>query len=193
MQCRIAITGPSSTGKTTLAEALMKDPAFEACIPTLVPEGARELLREQGYSSFDGLSREDLRGFQRRFLEFKRNAESGVERFLVDRSFVDVAAVWLERDTFDQSAALQSELVGRCRELARSYTLHIHLPFGVIAFTDDGSRERDTLLHQRIGARILQYLDEWGLEYFTVRSTTVKDRVAEVCGELSRRGIISPG
>ncbi|HMG75298.1 MAG TPA: AAA family ATPase [Pyrinomonadaceae bacterium] len=189
---RIAITGASSTGKTTLAEALIQHPWFSGLVKTMIPEGSRALLQSQGHAGFDSMTREELRDFQRLFFVWKREAESKVESYLVDRSFVDVAAIWMERDTFDQSLELQNELVLPCKDLAKKYTLHIHAPGMASSFHHNGVRESDLSLHRRIAVRVAQYLNDWKLPHLSLTSSTLDLRVREVRAELERRSLITP-
>lgn len=189
---RFAITGPSSAGKTTLAEALMRNRRFSCLVDTMIPEGTRTLLRNQGHTSFDAMTRKELRDFQRGYFLWKQEAESKADNYLVDRSFVDVAAIWVERDTFDQSLDVQNELVIPCRDLAKRYTLHFYLPSPVFGFDHDGVRESDLSLHGRIAMRVRQYLDDWELQYVSLRSSTLDLRICEVCAELERSGLITP-
>lgn len=177
---RIAITGASSVGKTTLARALMNDQWFRDVVPVLIPEGARSLLRSMGHTSFDGLARSELLDFQRRFFAWKQAEESRYESYLVDRSFVDVAALWLERDTFDLPQEVQNEMAIPCRQLASRYSLLVHVSPEAIEFEYDGERESDLDLHARVAARIARSLVEWELPYITVASPSLDARVEAV-------------
>lgn len=177
---RIAITGGSSTGKTTLLRALAADRQFRRHVPHVVVEGARELLlRTTRRRSMDEMSRDDFRAFQRAYFAWKEGAEEDLRSFVADRSFVDVAATWLERDTFD-APALQDELISPCRAYASRYTLHIFLPSGVLHYEADGLRESNGALHERIGTRIAAYLSEWKLPTLTITSTELGERVETV-------------
>jgi len=189
---RIAITGASGTGKTTLAEALMQQSWFSRLVKTMIPEGSRELLKSLGYASFDNLTRPELREFQRLFFLRKQEAESNLGSYLVDRSFVDVAAIWVERDTFDHSLEIQNELVIPCSNLAKKYTLHIHVPDETFAFYQNGVRETDMLLHRRIATRVRRYLHDWDLPNFSLESSSVEMRVEEIFTEFEYRGLIIP-
>src|SRR5258708_39608971 len=90
-QLRIAITGASSTGKTTLTKALMRDRRFSSIVETLIPERARTLLESLGHASFDEMAREELRDLQHRLFLLKLEEESKSDSYLVDRSFVDMS------------------------------------------------------------------------------------------------------
>ena len=170
----------------------MQDRRFSSLVDTMIPERARTLLESLGYTSFDEMTRGELRDFQRQLFLLKREEESKAESYLVDRSFVDMAATWVERDTFDQPLEVQNELVVLCRHQAKLYTLQFYLPAQFLPFAHNGVRESDLSLHTRIDMRIRQYLDDWELQYISIRSTTPEMRVSEVCTELERRGLITP-
>ncbi len=187
---RIALSGASSVGKTTLARRLMQDPNFARAVGAFIPEGTRELLASLGFASFDELTPTQRRDFQRRFFSWKLETESELTRYLVDRSFVDVAAVWVERDTRDEPVEIQNELVIPCRKLAERYSVHVLIPQRPLPFQADGIRESDVSLHDRIASRIHTYLEEWDLPYYSVRGLDIEERAEEVCAELSRRGLI---
>lgn len=162
-----------------MLRALADDAEVARIIPNFLDEGTRELLLETGKESFAALDQEELQAFQRRFFAWKRDREASLSNFMVDRSFVDVAAVWRERDTLEEPEATRDELLVPCRALAEQYTLHILVPpFG--NFVDDGVREPGAELHERISRRIVEYLADWRLDTVTLRAATVEARVAEI-------------
>jgi hypothetical protein len=176
---RIALTGGSSTGKTTLATALFSDEDFRRVVPVLVPEGARALLENLSPGALDLMDQAARRTFQRRYFAWKRDAEGSHRTYLADRSFVDLAATSIERDGANAGSD-SADIVSACRELAANYTLHIHLPAAKIPFVHDGFREGDMPLHKRIAQRILSILNDWQLVYVSLRAADVPGRVAEV-------------
>jgi nicotinamide riboside kinase len=177
---KIALTGSSSTGKTTQAKRLMEIPSFADVVGEFVTEDARSLLRSLGHTSMDAMSRTDLRRFQELYLEQKSNNERSRERFLADRSYVDVAAYWLVRDSFDLPLSKQQSFERRCRELARGYDLHIHFPFGQIPFASDGYRSEDLDFHRRIGAKILELLRDWDVKFVSIESSDLESRLRQI-------------
>lgn len=187
-QYRFALTGTTSVGKTSLANALMATPQFSALVDILIPEGARLLLGQLGYKNIDSMSLGQRRDFQRRLFAWQRDQESTTQSYLADRSFVDAAAVWVERDARGAPIRLQQELPSQCRRLARRYDLLIHLPNARIPFEYDGLRSADHDLHDRTATRIEHYLNAWNLPTITLEATLLEDRVIEVCDALASRG-----
>lgn len=79
---RIALTGSSSTGKTTLGKRLMENRRCADAVGEFVNEDARSLLRSLGHGNMDRMSRAELRQFQNLyFLQISQN-EATRERFL---------------------------------------------------------------------------------------------------------------
>lgn len=173
---KIALTGSSSTGKTTLAVELMKDSTLVARLGEHLEERARELLRAMGHTSMDRMSRAETRAFQLAYIEAKEQREAQLTRFLVDRSFVDAVAYWIERDDPSDELGLHGVLLDRCRRGALAYDGHIYCPFGVIPFVADGYRSDSSNFHERVDRRIRSLLNEWGVRYLTVNSSGLNER-----------------
>src|SRR5437773_680930 len=100
---KIALTGSSSTGKTTLAHLLTDHEVLSEL--KYVTADSRALLEKMGYRSMDRMTRDQLREFQTAYLECKLNIEGNIESYITERSTVDVAAYWLVRDAFDLPSA----------------------------------------------------------------------------------------
>lgn len=177
---KIALTGSSSSGKTTLARSLMENPKFVELAGEFVTEDARSLLRTLGHQSMDEMTRAEQREFQERYLEQKAANELDRECFLVDRSYVDVAAYWLVRDGFDLPLDEQERFEHTCCELARNYDIHIHFPFGQISFASDGYRSEDVEFHERIATKIHDLLRGWDIEHVTIESPNLEARLKQV-------------
>lgn len=176
---KIAFTGTSSTGKTTLANRLMALPSFVEIVGEFVKEDARSLLRSLGHTSMDDMSRSELRTFQELYLEQKSTNERRRNRFLVDRSYADVAAYWLVRDSFDLPKEKQRSFERRCCELAQGYDLHVYFPFGQIPFRSDGYRSEDLDFHRRIDEKIHELLQEWDLTLIEISSSDLDSRLRQ--------------
>lgn len=186
---RVAICGTSSTGKTTLAKAMMADPRVNSVLPNFVGEGAREFLQKEKIT-LEQMSLKQRRDFQRRYLVRKREIDANINgNTLFDRSLVDVAAIWVERDA-PNNEKLQQEFLIPCERLVSYYSALIFIPFGKIPFQRDGVRIDDIELHRRIGVRIKSLLDEWQLPYGVIESTKIEERVDEAVALLRRFGII---
>ncbi|WP_434347629.1 ATP-binding protein [Myxococcus virescens] len=181
---KIALTGASSTGKTTLADSLMKEPDFRRQVDDFLTTNARGLLARMGHKSMDRMRRDELLKFQREYLAQKQQMEVGQERYLTDRSFIDVAAYWLRRDAIELGPEQREEVVDACRVAARRYDLHVYCPFGVVGFKSDGYRSEDLRHHREIGEQIASFLSEWGIRFITLDTADHEERVARVLSEV---------
>lgn len=182
---RIALTGTSSTGKTTLAHQLMATSAFTNIIPNLITEDARQLLRSLGHRSMDVMTPAELRQFQQLYLEKKIATEFQRSDYLVDRSYVDVAAYFLVRDSREMDTASVQSYVETCRVHALDYDLHFFLPYGRIPFKLDGYRSEDLAFHAAIDRQIQTLLEQWNIYTVRVSALDIGDRVREVLRVLS--------
>jgi nicotinamide riboside kinase len=181
---KLALTGSSSTGKTTLALELARCPNFS--ISEFVSADSRSLLEELGYHSMDQMTRDELREFQYLYLERKLAIEADRDSFITERSTVDVAAYWSVRDAYDLPAVTRNSYIDRCRLHALSYDLHVYLPFGVIPFVFDGYRSEDLSFHRAIDQQIKMYLHDWGIQYITVVPTDLESRLKVIITSLCR-------
>lgn len=181
---RIAFTGTSSTGKTTLADRLKGDARFNLRVPDFVTTDARAMLRERGHASMDEMSVPDLLAFQRAYLARKLELEHGRGGYVTDRSFVDVAAYWLERDSAAAEAQESQRFVAECRVAAKRYDLHVYFPPGITPFQSDGYRSENAEFHLRINDRIVALLDAWSVNPLVLNSGDIEERVEAVIARL---------
>lgn len=182
---RIAFTGTSSTGKTTLAERLMQLPSFRDHVDTLISSISREIIDQMHFPSVDEMTRHQSQLFE--LLHFSRKLwrEHSLDRFITDRSFVDVAAIWIERDTRGMSPELHELLVGPCRSLSARYDFHCYFPRNVIPFVADGVRSANEDYHNRVDARVRSFLDAWNLPYITISEAGIENRVSQVIEQIN--------
>ena len=89
---------------------------FAKLVPTYVPGNALDLLNKFGADNFDSLSRDDAALFRFAYFWGKASRELHLTAFLTDRSFVDVAAYWLETDVVGEAEEIVDMLVEPCRK-----------------------------------------------------------------------------
>ncbi|MFZ0943940.1 MAG: ATP-binding protein [Syntrophobacteraceae bacterium] len=173
---KIAFTGTSCTGKTTLSYLLREEPWVKSHLPLFITVDARSLLTSRGFQSVDRMSPHELRDFQTEYLSKKIHTEDGQDNYITDRSFVDVAAYWIERDAEGLPLSDVEPYVERCREEVKRYDTHFYFPFGIIQFESDGFRSEDLDFHTRIDLRIQKLLKEWNLRVETLNSRNLLER-----------------
>ncbi|MET9270539.1 ATP-binding protein [Kribbella sp. NPDC003557] len=174
---KIAFTGASSTGKTTAATQLMAMPAFRSHVDVFHQSGGRELLDGLGFDGLDAMDSHETAFYELAYFIRKLDREQQSPSFLSDRSYLDVAAFWLERDTIGRSEYVQQLLVEPCRRLTREYDLHFYFPTGLIPFVEDGRRSSEQRFHQRIDNRIRSLAEDWRVPLVTVEDSDLDRRV----------------
>jgi predicted ATPase len=184
---KIAFTGVSSTGKTTLARRLMKVPAFHSHVDTCVSDVARSIIEYLRLPPVDKMTRRQSQTFELCCFSYKLLQESALDRYLVDRSFVDVAAIWLERDARGMSLEVQNLIVDPCRSLSERYDFHCYFPRRVIPFVADSVRSTNLDYHRRVDEHIKSLLDHWGLEYITMTNAEIEVRALQVMEHITKR------
>lgn len=155
---KIAICGSSSTGKTTLLKDLLKTEYFIERKIKHVTLDNRALLSELKMTGKDLEECSDSsRKFQWRILKEKIANEKKYDRFITDRSYLDLAGYWLARtNAFDNET---EEYTSLCLELATIYDLHIFLPFGRIPFEKDGYRPENLSFQNSVSEKISELLN----------------------------------
>lgn len=176
----LGLCGSSSTGKTTLLDALSSKQLFVQKFPNRTHVDARAIIRSMGHHSIDQMSKNDLQNFQRQFIREKIQSEDRLTDFCVDRTFVDIAAYWICRDAPRGEGQFTDDIVELCRSKAKDYSLHVYLPFGGVPFQSDGYRSEDLTSHQSVSNCILRLLREWNLNWIELDKSDLPWRVNQV-------------
>jgi predicted ATPase len=178
---RIALTGASSTGKTTLLNDLIQTPALIKCGIKSVLMDTRRILSKMGLRA-DGFGSDPgrMKAFQWALLEEKVKLENLETNYITDRSTVDLAAYWLIRDVKGGLSEEDERYISDCKAFASKYDLHLHLPFGAIPFTDDGHRPKERLFNECICRTVNRLLYQWNLPHLRLESVDRLERVREV-------------
>jgi nicotinamide riboside kinase len=180
----IGFCGSSSTGKSTLLKALMAYQPFRERVGEYRQVDARSILRSLGHQSMDQMNEDNLQQFQKIYLSRKIQNETGISSFCSDRTFVDIAAYWRCRDAPKIAGSASDKVTPICRKLARNYTLHVFLPFGLFPFESDGYRSVDLSLHEKISRNIKQLLLDWNLSFIELDSQDLLTRTHKVLDAL---------
>jgi nicotinamide riboside kinase len=179
---KIAITGASSTGKTTLAGELCGSmPEYQR-----LNVNARELLTKRGERNVADMGADEYKAFQLEYIDQKIRIEGVGNRFIVERSFVDCCAYWDFHCADRSTPAENSRIRQVCEEWSRKYDLHIYLPFGQAPFELDGYRNPSPKYHAEIGAAILGLLRNWGLRHLDCSGLPLNDRHSVCKREIER-------
>jgi len=175
---KIAFTGTSSTGKTTLIRELFKYDEFKSHKLTFSTTDARSLLKDMGAKQMDLMTDAQRMTFQKLYFQKKQEQELNKDNFIVDRSFVDVASYWLIRECKnDISIANKNDLLIKSKAFSMKYDMHFHFPYGIIPFEADGYRSENDKQRKEIGTQIHTFLKEWKLKYISLNMVDLTKRV----------------
>jgi nicotinamide riboside kinase len=143
---------------------------------------ARSLLTERKIRNVDDMSEQQRTDFQQVYFRKKSTLERSFERFVTDRSFVDVAAYWIE-----YTGRTDDAFVSQCEYESKNYDVHLYFPPGVISFESDGYRSADAEVHRRIDESIVRLLHRWRIDAITLMKIDIEDRLNEVLHRLEAR------
>jgi nicotinamide riboside kinase len=183
---RVAFTGSSSTGKTTLAKKVVPALQAKGWGGRFLTTNARGLLQELGHAGVDAMDLSQKREFQRLYLDRKLAQEQAETEFITDRSFVDVAAYWIEYNGLEVQC--RDDFIERCRESSVQYDAHFYFPVGLLPLHADGFRSTDETSRQRIDGLIQMLAAEWGVECHPVESVDLPCREEHVVSILREAG-----
>ncbi|MBY0358722.1 MAG: ATP-binding protein [Candidatus Obscuribacterales bacterium] len=171
---RITLTGASSVGKTSLAEALA-----EALQYPLIPELARELCRETGYERIGEIP--DQEGFKRQVLAKQIEREKSLRSFVADRSAIDAWVLWQRWNLCSAMTYDSESFYNIVRDHCRNYTHIIYIP-PLITPSEDDFRWTDKDYQKQIDRLTKSTLFDLNLldRTYTITSTDFVERCAEV-------------
>lgn len=161
---KIAISGASGTGKTTLARALSE----HYKIP-LNPIGARDVAKAMGFDNPYDVDKAGKRvEFQARLFEAKLEWEQAHDNFVTDRSYLD-NLTYCCLHILDQ---VTEDMVSRFRTATLRYDAVFVLPRGVFQNLDDGIRQTNPVYHELYDV-ILKHLYDSSSQYAFGNNTLV--------------------
>jgi nicotinamide riboside kinase len=178
---KIAVSGATSTGKSTLIRELMRHRQFLALVPSRIETDERAILDSMGCNDMDRMPFPKQREFQIKYLGEKIKSEQAADNYITEHSFVDVASYWIIRDSKTEPDSPQNEeFVQTCRAQAARYDLHIYLPHGVLPFKADGYRSRNFEMHTSIDRQIQTLLADWNLRCLKINTIDLAERAKQV-------------
>lgn len=173
---RIALSGASSSGKTTLASAYAK------CAPNLIQMNvdARKLLDRMHMRHVGAMTPQAYAIFQRRYISAKIRNERRLDNYLTERSFVDAYAYWVFHCNEIAEERENRQVQKICEKFARRYDLHFFLPYGLVPHDDDGYRHKNPAYHKLISNSILEILQSWRLTFVCLDTPNLEERIARL-------------
>lgn len=173
---KIALTGMSSTGKSTTSEYLEKI----GCLDKFNLRRLNYTMRSRLKLRVTALSYDEQLCFQNECFAEKCKIESKALNFIADRSFIDLLAYrrqYLEESDIGDEESYIS--------LAKGYDHHFYFPHGIIPYDDDGLRpEEDVSI--AVSNKILSILIENGIDYTVIDSPSLDGRHQTIESILTR-------
>lgn len=154
---KIAFTGASSTGKTTLAKALEKK--FEL---KYINVDSRRIIDDLNHSNIDNLNKQEFIEFQKRWLGKKLINEKNINNFITDRTYIDAIAYMSNRNINNV------ELFYNYIKKMDIYDFIFYLPIGRIPFLDDGYRSKNKESNKNVDNFIVELLEKNSIEYYKI-------------------------
>jgi len=167
---KIAFTGSSSTGKTTLAKLLETKKIVQNYITT----NNRELMKEYNIKNIDEFSKDNYVLFQKDIINNKKIIESKYNTFVTDRTYIDTIAYLLSKDCLNNTLYLE------CIDNMSIYDIVFYIPFGKIEFENDGFRSNNEDMNSLVDRYIRETLDKANIKYYTVNEISIDDRLSYI-------------
>ncbi|XPV70196.1 MAG: AAA family ATPase [Halarcobacter sp.] len=154
---KIAFSGASSTGKTTLAKALE-----EKLLLKYINVDSRKIIDDLNHTNIDDLNKKEFLEFQKIWLNEKLKNEKSIEHFITDRTYIDAIAYIFNRNVDDK------ELFNIYLKNMEIYDFIFYLPIGRIPFTYDGYRSKDKESNKNVDNYILELFQKNEIKYHKV-------------------------
>lgn len=187
---RIAFTGASGTGKTTLARAIAKHydlpleqwPTPEGGFESTTRKVARDMFgRPEPYLADDFRMRAE---FQRRLLDTKLlwEKEHAATGYVTDRTHYDNWAYGIMHDI--DGSATDNDFVAKVRFGMDRYNRVYYCPTWRIPMSKGDSARRANANYHHVTDRIIYGLLDDGLEFYSVSKRDKDSAVAEVIADI---------
>jgi len=154
---KIAFTGASSTGKTTLAKAVE-----EKLLLKYINVDSRKIIDDLRHSNIDNLNEKEFLEFQKIWLNEKLINERSIDKFITDRTYIDAIAYMRNRNINN------FELFDNYIKKMDVYDYIFYLPTGRILFLNDGYRSKDEESNKNVDNLILELLEKNSIKYYKV-------------------------
>jgi len=169
---RVAFTGASGTGKTTLAKIV----AANHSLP-MNPVGSRSVAADMGFASPYDVDKYGKRAeFQRRLALEKASWERARQFFVTDRAAIDNLAY----ATLHCIEAVTSQALDLCRANMRYYTHVVYCPVEVFQDTaDDAARVHNRAYHEVYDCVVRAFVSRFGAprtKFLTLSENTLEKR-----------------
>ncbi|MFK7972853.1 MAG: AAA family ATPase [Bacteroidia bacterium] len=145
---KIAFTGASGTGKTSVANKLVRSEFGVTNGLSIVSVDSRSLLSSLGLGLANNISSSGYRVFQTMYLSRKVAFEASADNYIVERSYADCLAYWrihCEETASDEENFIIDQL---CKEKIKTYNMHFLFPTDFLELENDGFRHTNPEYHR---------------------------------------------
>lgn len=182
---RIAFTGASSTGKSSVAKSFVESDANRSLGYSVIGVNSRSLLSSLGLASVSDMPSSVYRVFQTMYLSQKLLVEGSADRYLTERSFADCLAYWRVHCS-ETATPSENELIESiCKANTSRYDKHFLFPTGAISLVDDGFRNTREDYHREFERVLIDILEDCNVETVRMPRASVMERVAFFVGHLN--------
>ena len=182
---RIAFTGASGTGKTSVARCFVQSDANRSLGYSVVGVDSRLLLSSLGLASVHDMPSSVYRVFQTMYLSQKLLVEEAAYRYLTERSFADCLAYWRVHCA-ETAAPSENELIESiCKANISRYDMHFFFPTDTILLVEDGFRNTREEYHREFERVLMDILDDCNIEAVRMPHASVTERVDFFIGHLN--------
>jgi len=179
---RIGICGTAGAGKSGLAEAI----SLGLNVPFVKSKDiTQDILDRDGYDYASGTQIERFLAHTGRQNEILRRTleQQSVERFVTDRTVIDLAAYVLCEMKDDEDTV--KHIYETCRKKSVIYTHLILCPWLNTPVSDNQKRTLNPWYQLLIHVIERGLMDDWGVKYYTVMGQNTQDRAEEVLAMLA--------
>jgi hypothetical protein len=160
---KIGLTGPTSTGKTTLARDFVNGEEVNSEFQVrYCAVDTTSALHDMGYNSHEELIRDGEPAnyrLQESLIQRRAMQAASTARFITDRTPLDALVYYATSNLHE------NDRIAKLRELAFAalgqYTLVVYTPLGVIQHEENGVRLNSPLYHGVTESVFYHYIDEY--------------------------------
>lgn len=187
---KIALVGPSSTGKTVLAAKF----AELTGIP-FVSVQTRDVMAEMGFASHMDVIKapaEQSIGFQKTLMQRRTELFRKTPSLICDRSAVDAYVYYLLENCKNDQTVGTADFCNEAMAAMSDFDLIVYMEYGSIPFRADGVRVNNAFYHRLTGLvyqdfvnKLLQDGMQRNVFFMPIDCSDIKDRIAYLAKQVN--------
>jgi len=170
---KIALEGAMCTGKTTIGKLI----ADKLDMP-FIEEAARQALLAGFELDKNATLESQIWMLGHQFREEMVNPKG----FIADRGIISIAVyTCLNQMIREVPKKMFLIYLRECLKEDNPYDKVIYFPPNVLKMQNDGVRSVDEKFQKMLHEQYLHIFDEWKIDYYTIKTVAISDRVDELC------------